>query len=59
MKFICDHSLEEKTTGKQCILEFMSTNMKLIQVSKEYDNCFFRGTNTMKKGRSCSARGAP
>ena len=41
MKFICDHSFEEKTAGKQCMREFMSTNMKLIQVSKEYDNGFF------------------
>ena len=41
MKSICDHSFEEKTAGMQCMREFMSANLKLIQVSKEYDNGLF------------------
>ena len=41
MKSICDHSFEEKTAGLQCMREFMSTNLKQIQISKEYDNGLF------------------
>jgi len=41
MKSICDHSFEEKSAGMQCMREFMSSNLKLIQLSKEYDNGFF------------------
>ena len=48
MKCICDHSFENKTAGMQCMREFMSTNLKLIQVSKEYDNGFF-GFNKYKE----------
>lgn len=48
MKSICDHSFEEKSAGKQCMREFMSTNLKQIQLSKEYDNGFF-GFNKYKE----------
>ena len=41
MKSICDHSFEEKSAGMQCMREFMSSNLKLLQLSKEYDNGFF------------------
>lgn len=41
MKFICDHSFEDLTAGRQCMNEFMSTNMKNLRISKEYDNGFF------------------
>ena len=41
MKSVCDHSFEGKTAGMQCMSEFMSTNMKLLQISREYDNGFF------------------
>ncbi len=41
MKSICDHSFEGKSAGMQCMREFMSTNLKLIQISKEYDNGSF------------------
>lgn len=41
MKSICDHSFEGKTAGMQCMREFMSTNLKQIQISKEYDNGMF------------------
>ena len=41
MKSICDHSFEGKPAGKACMVEFMSANMKQIQISKEYDNGFF------------------
>ena len=48
MKSICDHSFEEKSAGMQCMREFMSSNLKLIQLSKEYDNGFF-GFNSHKE----------
>ena len=41
MKAICDHSFEGKTAGMQCYREFLSTNLKQIQISKEYDNGLF------------------
>ena len=41
MKSICDHSFEGVTAGMQCMREFMSVNMKQLQLSKEYDNGFF------------------
>ena len=41
MKSICDHSFEGMTAGMQCMREFMSVNMKQLQLSKEYDNGFF------------------
>ena len=48
MKSICDHSFEEKSAGKQCMREFMSINLRQIQLSKEYDNGFF-GFNKYKE----------
>ena len=48
MKSICDHSFEGKSAGMPCMREFMSTNLKLIQISKEYDNGFF-GFNKYKE----------
>ena len=48
MKSICDHSFEEKSAGMQCMREFMSSNLKLLQLSKEYDNGFF-GFNNYKE----------
>ena len=48
MKSICDHSFEEKSAGMQCMREFMSSNLKLLQLSKEYDNGFF-GFNSYKE----------
>jgi uncharacterized membrane protein YgcG len=41
MKSICDHSFEGKSAGMQCMREFMSVNLKQIQISKEYDNGLF------------------
>ncbi len=41
MKAICDHSFEGKTAGMQCYREFLSTNLKQIQISKEYKNGFY------------------
>ena len=41
MKFICDHSFEDKTAGMQCMNEFNSANLKQLRISKEYDNGFF------------------
>ena len=41
MKGICDHSFEGKSAGMQCMRAFMSTNLKQIQISKEYDNGLF------------------
>lgn len=41
MKSICDHSFEGKSAGMQCMREFMSSNLKQIQISKEYDNGLF------------------
>ena len=41
MKGICDHSFEGKSAGMQCMREFMSSNLKQIQISKEYDNGLF------------------
>ena len=45
MKSICDHSFEDKSAGMQCMREFMSSNMKQLQISKEYDNGFFGFSN--------------
>ena len=41
MKSICDHSFEGKTAGMHCMRAFMSSNLKQIQISKEYDNGLF------------------
>ena len=41
MKGICDHSFEGKSAGMQCMRAFMSTNLKQIQISKEYSNGLF------------------
>lgn len=41
MKGICDHSFEGKSAGMQCMRAFMSTNLKQIQISKEYGNGLF------------------
>ena len=41
MKGICDHSFEGKSAGLQCMRAFMSTNLKYIQISKEYNNGLF------------------
>lgn len=48
MKCICDHSFEGKSGGMLSMREFNSANMKLIQISKEYDNGFF-GFNKYKE----------
>lgn len=48
MKSICDHSFEEKSAGLQCMREFMSTNLKDLQISREYGNGFF-GFNNYKE----------
>ena len=48
MKSICDHSFEGKSAGMPCMREFMSSNLKQIQISKEYDNGFF-GFNNYKE----------
>lgn len=48
MKSICDHSFEGKTAGMQCMREFMSSNLKQLQICKEYDNGFF-GFNKYKE----------
>ena len=47
-KSICDHSFEGKSAGMPCMREFMSTNLKLIQISKEYDDGLF-GFNNYKE----------
>ena len=41
MRTICDHSFEGRTAGMQCFREFMSNNLKQIQISREYNNGFF------------------
>ena len=41
MKGICDHSFEGKSAGLQCMRSFMSSNLKQIQISKEYNNGLF------------------
>ena len=41
MKGICDHSFEGKSAGLQCMRTFMSSNLKQIQISKEYNNGLF------------------
>ena len=48
MKSICDHSFEGKSAGLQCMREFMSSNLKQIQICKEYDNGLF-GFNKYKE----------
>lgn len=50
MKGICDHSFEGKSAGMPCMREFMSSNLKLIQISKEYDNGFFGFNNYKEPG---------
>ncbi|MBO7592977.1 MAG: hypothetical protein J6T00_06395 [Bacteroidaceae bacterium] len=49
MKSICDHSFEDKSAGMQCMREFMSANLKQLQISQEYDNGFF-GFTCYKEG---------
>ena len=41
MRTICDHSFEGRTAGMQCFREFMSNNLKQIQISREYNNGFY------------------
>jgi hypothetical protein len=48
MKGICDHSFEGKSAGMSCMREFMSSNLKKIQISKEYDDGSF-GFNNYKE----------
>ena len=48
MKGICDHSFEGKSGGLQCMRSFMSSNLKQIQISKEYNNGLF-GFNKYKQ----------
>ena len=48
MKSICDHSFEGKSAGMSCMREFMSSNLKKIQISKEYEDGSF-GFNRYKK----------
>ena len=48
MKIVCDHSFEGKSAGMQCMREFNSSNLKQIQISKEYANGFF-GFNCYKE----------
>ena len=50
MKSICDHSFEGKSAGMQCMREFMSANLKQIQISKEYDNGLFGFNNYKEPG---------
>ncbi|MBO7068663.1 MAG: chitobiase/beta-hexosaminidase C-terminal domain-containing protein [Bacteroidaceae bacterium] len=50
MKSICNHSFEKKTAGMQCMREFMSENLKHIQISKEYDNGLFGFTKYQQAG---------
>ena len=47
-KSICDHSFEGKSAGMSCMREFMSTNLKQILLSKEYDDGNF-GYNDYKE----------
>lgn len=47
-KSICNHSFEGKSAGLSCMREFMSTNLKQIQLSKEYDDGYF-GYNNYKE----------
>ena len=41
MKSICDHSFQGVTAGRQSMGEFMTLNMKQLQLCKEYGNGFF------------------
>ena len=41
MKGICNHSFEGKSAGLQSMRAFMSSNLKQIQISKEYNNGLF------------------
>ncbi|MBR1767098.1 MAG: chitobiase/beta-hexosaminidase C-terminal domain-containing protein [Prevotella sp.] len=41
MKGICDHSFEGLSAGMSCMREFMSSNLRQIRISKDYDNGFF------------------
>lgn len=49
MKFICDHSFQDKTAGMQCFREFSSENYNHLRIAKEYDNGFF-GFNRYQQG---------
>ena len=61
-KCICDHSFEGKTAGMACMREFMSTNLKQIQLSKEYDDGSFGYNNykesTFKAGSYIISKGS-
>ena len=61
-KCICDHSFEGKSAGMPCMREFMSSNLKQIQISKEYDNGFFGFNNykdsTFKAGSYIISKGS-
>ena len=48
MKGICDHSFEGKSAGMQNMRDFMSSNLKQVQICREYDNGFF-GFNKYKE----------
>jgi len=56
MKSICDHSFEGVTAGMQCMREFMSVNMKQLQLSKEYDNGFSFHGATINVYHHCAQR---
>ena len=61
-KCICDHSFEGKSAGMPCMREFMSTNLKQIQLSKEYDDGYFGYNNykesTFKAGSYIISKGS-
>ena len=50
MKCICNHSFEDKTSGMQCMREFMSANLKEIKLSKELGYDFFGFNNYKQSG---------
>ena len=50
MKCICNHSFEDKTSGMQCMREFMSANLKEIKLSKELGHDFFGFNNYKQSG---------
>ena len=61
-KSICDHSFEGKSAGMPCMREFMSTNLKQIQLSKEYDDGYYGYNNykdsTFKAGSYIISKGS-
>lgn len=61
-KCICDHSFEGKSAGMSCMREFMSTNLRQIQLSKEYDDGDFGYNNykesTFKAGSYIISKGS-